>query len=201
MLCFAPPLPIAEALPSGRPQRQSSQRCHAFPLRPATLDDLHVLAHIEQTSRPGGNWSIQQVEEELRRERAVAIVAENENENDNGDGDDKNGAIAGWAVGWLVPPDELQVLEVAVAPACRGRGIGTSLVKGLVQEGGRKHGTSVSIVLLEVRESNQAAIRLYKTVGFQIVGRRKRFYADGEDALLMNLVLPPSSSAAEGAVK
>lgn len=44
-------------------------------------------------------------------------------------------------------------------------------------------------VLLEVRASNEAALRLYDSLGFQRVGLRRRYYADGEDALLMTLLL------------
>ncbi len=44
-------------------------------------------------------------------------------------------------------------------------------------------------VLLEVRASNAAALRLYESLGFQRVGLRRRYYADGEDAVLMTLAL------------
>lgn len=48
---------------------------------------------------------------------------------------------------------------------------------------------NTSVVLLEVRASNHAAIHLYEKEGFEIVGSRPRFYNDGEDAILMNKYL------------
>lgn len=44
-------------------------------------------------------------------------------------------------------------------------------------------------VLLEVRASNKPAQRLYASLGFERVGVRKRYYGDGEDAVLMTLLL------------
>ena len=50
-------------------------------------------------------------------------------------------------------------------------------------------GGAASTAMLEVRASNMAAVALYEQLGFQHVGRRKGYYADGEDALLMNRAL------------
>jgi ribosomal-protein-alanine N-acetyltransferase len=46
-------------------------------------------------------------------------------------------------------------------------------------------------LVLEVRPSNRRAIRLYRYLGYDVVGRRPRYYADGEDALVMTLELSP----------
>lgn len=48
----------------------------------------------------------------------------------------------------------------------------------------------MSTAQLEVRAKNSAAVALYEGLGFTLVGRRKRYYPDSEDALLMNCVLP-----------
>lgn len=53
---------------------------------------------------------------------------------------------------------------------------------------------TVAIAMLEVRVSNGAAIALYDQLGFKQVGRRKKYYPDGEDAILMNKDIPGSSS-------
>ena len=50
-------------------------------------------------------------------------------------------------------------------------------------------------VLLEVRASNLAAQALYARLGFERVGLRKRYYADGEDAVLMTLLLRPRTTS------
>jgi [ribosomal protein S18]-alanine N-acetyltransferase len=92
--------------------------------------------------------------------------------------------LIGVLVVWLVL-DEAHIGTIAVHPHHRREGVGRSLlVKGMVeaaQEG-------AVLVYLEVRRSNEAAIRLYQELGFQTVGERKRYYQDnGEDALLMTL--------------
>ncbi|KAK9841808.1 hypothetical protein WJX81_004521 [Elliptochloris bilobata] len=89
--------------------------------------------------------------------------------------------------------DELQVLELAVLPEFRRRGVGTELVRELVRGSCRAGGT----VLLEVRAGNAAAVALYQQrLGFATVGRRRGYYADGEDALLMAMPLLGSIEAA-----
>lgn len=49
-------------------------------------------------------------------------------------------------------------------------------------------------VLLDVRASNDAALGLYYSLGFERVGLRKRYYSDGEDAVLMTLLLRPRAT-------
>lgn len=79
--------------------------------------------------------------------------------------------------------DGLDILNLAVLPAFRGRGIGRALLTRLLDDAER-HG--LCRVTLEVRVSNRPARRLYERCGFVTVGRRRGYYADtGEDALLM----------------
>jgi ribosomal-protein-alanine N-acetyltransferase len=100
------------------------------------------------------------------------------------------GTPIGFAVAWLVA-DELHVLNVATAPAFRRLGAGRALMRGAL---GFARERAVRLVLLEVRRSNRAAIRLYRSLGFTIMGLRSRYYADdGEDALEMVLVLDPKT--------
>jgi ribosomal-protein-alanine N-acetyltransferase len=83
--------------------------------------------------------------------------------------------------------DEGHILDVAVDPSCRGKGVGRLLVQRVLDDcrvGG------ASFVSLEVRVSNGAAIALYQGMGFTEVGRRKRYYRDGEDALMMEYLYP-----------
>lgn len=79
--------------------------------------------------------------------------------------------------------DEGDIHNVMVASDCRGRGIGTLLMKQLLAEG-RKQG--ISEFTLEVRVSNLSAIRLYEKLGFVSEGIRPRFYEKPvEDAMIM----------------
>ena len=87
---------------------------------------------------------------------------------------------AGRVVGWLEEcrvASELYVLGVGVDPAWRRRGVATALVRACL--------VRASVVHLEVRASNAAARRLYAGLGFDEVGLRARYYADGDDAVLL----------------
>ena len=61
----------------------------------------------------------------------------------------------------------------------QGKGLSKAILEAGLKEFGRKP------VLLFVRESNAVAIHLYEKYGFRVTGRRPRFYASGEDALVM----------------
>lgn len=80
---------------------------------------------------------------------------------------------------------EIQVMNLAVHPEYRRRGVG-ALLLGRALESGKDEGAEN--VWLEVRTSNRAARTLYENFGFREVGRRPRYYRDtGEDAIMMNL--------------
>jgi len=99
------------------------------------------------------------------------------------------GQPLGFLVAWHVV-DELHVLNVATAPEARRRGIGSALVEAALA-----YATSggVRLVLLEVRRSNEPAIRLYEKHAFDVTGVRERYYSDNdEDALEMQRVLSES---------
>ena len=88
---------------------------------------------------------------------------------------------------WHLVVDEVHVLKVAVAPAWRGQGIASRLLERCftlsVEQGAKS-------AHLEVRPSNIAAIELYQKLGFELVGRRPKYYTDSkEDALLMMKIL------------
>ena len=101
---------------------------------------------------------------------------------------DVGGRIAGY-IGCLFAADEGDITNVSVSGACRRRGIGSLLVRALLDEA-RKRG-AVRIVL-EVRQSNAAAIRLYEKYGFEQIGVRRGYYDHPrEDALLMRAVIGP----------
>lgn len=94
---------------------------------------------------------------------------------------EKDGEVAGALVGYLVL-DEYQVATIAVHPAFRRQGIGRALLAHALDDAQRAGAQSA---FLEVRVGNRAAQSLYSQFGFRIVGNRPKFYADGEDALIM----------------
>ncbi len=80
--------------------------------------------------------------------------------------------------------DEVEILNVAVAPEARRSGVARRLLSA-VFERAQKEG--IRRFLLELRESNAPAYSLYESQGFVVVGRRSRYYPGGEDAVLMTL--------------
>jgi ribosomal-protein-alanine N-acetyltransferase len=91
-----------------------------------------------------------------------------------------------------VAADEAEILTLAVAPEARRTGLGRALLDAAC-EAARAAGAVR--LFLEVSATNQAARALYDAAGFQQIGRRRRYYADGSDALTMSLTL--TSGAAE----
>ena len=83
--------------------------------------------------------------------------------------------------------DEIHVNNVAVRPDFRRKGIGEELLQAVLSWGRTKR---ASQAVLEVRAGNSAAQQLYRACGFEVVGRRRRYYRDPlEDALLMTVSL------------
>ncbi|HEY2806669.1 MAG TPA: ribosomal protein S18-alanine N-acetyltransferase [Gemmatimonadales bacterium] len=94
--------------------------------------------------------------------------------------------LVGYALG-TIAADEGEVLNIAVAKASQGKGVGRLLLEALLEE--LRQGDAGS-AYLEVRRSNQAAIGLYRAVGFRPLGVRPAYYASPrEDALTMALEL------------
>ena len=92
-----------------------------------------------------------------------------------------DGILVGYVFYYLVM-DELHVMNVAVDPMHRKKGLGTTLLDKVHQEG-RKY--AIKVAYLEVRETNETAQKLYEKMGYQKQGRRIGYYANKEDALLM----------------
>lgn len=91
--------------------------------------------------------------------------------------DDLGGMILGRVVA-----DEAEVLTLAVHPRARRQGIGRGLLGALLAETGRRGATRV---FLEVAEGNAPARALYAVLGFAPVGRRRGYYAAGDDGLVL----------------
>lgn len=116
-------------------------------------------------------WSRQGFTDTLTMPNVLFLVAREEEE------------LAGYC-GIYMAADEGEITNVAVRPSFRRQGIGVRLVSELMEEAAAE---GVTHFLLEVRESNEAAIRLYEKLGFSACGRRKRFYERPvEDALVMS---------------
>lgn len=94
--------------------------------------------------------------------------------------------LVGYVCLWIVA-QEAHVLNLAVHPQRRQRGIGGRLLRYVID---LSRESGVREITLEVRRSNYRAISLYRNLRFQPMGIRRRYYSDtGEDALIMGLHL------------
>ena len=131
------------------------------------LDQLDACVALDQQAL-GGLWTREQWRTELSDQRRPCL------------GWIQQGRLIGVACGWMVV-DELHITAVAVAPTQRRQGLGRQLLEGLMQHAlqlGAAHAT------LEVSASNQAAVGLYGSCGFQSAGVRRGYYRNGDDALI-----------------
>ncbi|MEX2109472.1 MAG: ribosomal protein S18-alanine N-acetyltransferase [Gemmatimonadaceae bacterium] len=144
-------------------------------LRPAIEGDLTEIARIERTSF-ADPWTEESFRRLLDTEPAIFLVAKNA----------PDAAVAGYVVAFSVGQDG-EILNVAVATDFRGRGLaGQMLDAALIELAAR----GVRTAFLEVRESNEAALGLYRSRNFSEIGRRREYYRRPvEDALVMRRVL------------
>jgi len=146
-------------------------------LRPATVADLPEVAALERTCY-GDPWPASAFASLPTNARVFFAVARN----------DVRGQLAGYVVAWYVL-DEGELANLAVAPDLRGRGIGRALLDAMLRDA-ELRGTAQ--LFLEVRQSNEAARKLYASKNFEEIGRRKRYYRNPtEDALILRHTLRP----------
>ncbi|SFK15438.1 GNAT family N-acetyltransferase [Falsiroseomonas stagni] len=91
-----------------------------------------------------------------------------------------------------VAADEAEILTLAVAPSARRQGTGGTLLAAAMA-GAVARGAGA--MFLEVSDRNTPARALYGAAGFEEVGRRRRYYGDGADALVLRRGLEPGSRA------
>jgi [ribosomal protein S18]-alanine N-acetyltransferase len=87
-----------------------------------------------------------------------------------------------------VAAGEAEILTLAVHPDSRRQGHGAALLAGAMAGAAARGATAM---FLEVAERNAAARALYAAAGFAEVGRRRRYYPDGGDALVLKRSLNP----------
>lgn len=91
--------------------------------------------------------------------------------------------VAGFCAFWLVI-DQAHINNLAVLPELRGQGLGAQLLEAVIAEAAH---LGAILLTLEVRQSNQPALRLYEKAGFYREGVRKNYYTNPiEDALVLS---------------
>jgi ribosomal-protein-alanine N-acetyltransferase len=136
-------------------------------LRRLAYSDLPAVVSIERRSFPAP-WSLAMFVLELSKPSGICLAAVEE------------GELAGYLV--CSRYDRVwHLMNVAVAPERRRRGVARRLISRLIEEG-----AGALPFTLEVRVSNREAIAMYASLGFRSAGVRPRYYQDnGEDALIM----------------
>lgn len=114
-------------------------------------------------------WSLDAISAELDNEFAMYFIAE------------LGEKVVGFGGMWILL-DEADITNIAVSPKFHGRKIGSAILSEMIQYCQEK---DILNMTLEVRVSNKIAKGLYEKFGFINEGIRKKFYDDGEDAVIM----------------
>ena len=144
-----------------------------FHIRNARKTDIARIVEIEKASYPVP-WDETAFLCELSRQAAGAnifLAAE----------DAGTGEVAGYIVGNLII-DYIHILNLAVAGKFRRQGLALSFMQKAEQEAFKR---GLGALTLEVRENNEAAVLLYRKLGYEVKGRRPKYYEYTDDALLM----------------
>ena len=142
-------------------------------IRKMTIADVQAVAQIDQMSF-SLPWPEHAFQYEVSDNRvAHCFVAEADNRR-----------IVAMIVSWIIV-DEMHIATIATHPEFRRQGIGARiLVEALLDA----RATGARLAFLEVRAGNEAAQTMYHKFGFEVTGRRPKYYKDnGEDAILMTL--------------
>ena len=141
-------------------------------IRVAVPGDVHQIQELAAEAPTASRWSADHYESffapQLVQDSLLFVA-------------DHNGTVIGFLAARAVS-GECEIESIVVRRSRQREGTGSELLKQLLS----KVSGRVQRVFLEVRVSNQPAIRLYESAGFSTVGRRKNYYQDpAEDALVM----------------
>lgn len=135
-------------------------------LRLAKRDDIPQIAKIEQVCF-ADVWTEDMLLQSFDSGCVFVVIEE-------------NNQIVGYG-GLYMTGD---ITNIAVLPAFRGKGYGGAIIQYLSNFAKEKN---IDSLFLEVRKSNEVAIKLYEKCGFKLINVRKKYYKDGEDALIYSL--------------
>ncbi|UXR87857.1 ribosomal protein S18-alanine N-acetyltransferase [Staphylococcus felis] len=134
-----------------------------------SVEDVPAVTDIERVSFMGSSWTIDAFYHEiLENNFAHYFIMEYENK------------VIGYCGIWIVV-DQAQITTIAIEPNYRGLGLGQLMLKYVMNFAS----AVATLMSLEVRVENRTAQYVYEKLGFEYGGRRKNYYGDGEDALVM----------------
>ncbi len=138
-------------------------------IRRMSVEDVPAVTDIEHVSFMGSTWTIDAFYHEiLENNFAHYFIMEYENK------------VIGYCGIWIVV-DQAQITTIAIEPNYRGLGLGQLMLKYVMNFAS----AVATLMSLEVRVENRTAQHVYEKLGFEYGGRRKNYYGDGEDALVM----------------
>lgn len=138
-----------------------------------TLEDLPSVLEIERALFIDP-WPEKAFIEDIENPFSKAVVIKNHED-----------IIYGYIIYWRAA-DEIHILNIAVHPQKQRKGYGKMLLEYAIKDGIL---SNFNYIVLEVRMGNIPAQELYKKYGFVIIGIRKKYYKNGEDALVLFLDL------------
>jgi len=140
-------------------------------IEPMTRENLDDIIKVEEKAYGEHHWSKESFFNELNNKLARYFCAF-----------DENGNLTGYCGCWQIL-EEAHITNVAVSPDCRRCHIGEALLTTILKSCYKE---KIKYLTLEVRVSNEPAIKLYEKYGFKSLGIRKGYYQDNnEDALIM----------------
>jgi ribosomal-protein-alanine N-acetyltransferase len=150
---------------------------HDIEIRKMVMEDVSAVTAID-FAEDKDPWTENLFRQELQIPISHTLVASSKS--------DRGSQIAGFITFWMVA-DEVQLHKISVSRQVQRQGIGRRLFQAMTEQAVVR---GLSMATLEVRSTNQAAIKLYEAFGFQVTAVRKGYYGGtGEDALMMSAEL------------
>ena len=149
-------------------------------VRPARVEDTPAVRRLEQQLFGVDAWSAALVSSALTGPGRHAVVVEEQE------------TVIGYAVTATVG-DVVDLERIGVDPGHRRHGVGGRLLAGVLPEAGEARR-----MLCEVSAANTDALRFYADAGFAEIDRRRRYYRDGSDALVLQRHLDTSGGRRHG---
>ena len=145
------------------------------------MADVPVVTALDRAEDPDP-WTENIFWRELQLPMSHTLLAVGRREQ----GDQIDGFINFW-----IAADEVQLHKIVVSRPVQRRGVARRLFQAMTDQALARN---LSRATLEVRRTNEAAVKLYKTFGYQVVAVRKGYYDEtGEDALIMSAELRPAA--------
>jgi [ribosomal protein S18]-alanine N-acetyltransferase len=145
-----------------------------YRIKDIQIDDISRLHEAEKICFPEEAWSEKDFLEIIEYPFSKGFIVE-----------DKTSSLIGYML-VAESDNQAELLNIATLPKYRKLGLGRTLIGTWINDLSKR---GFREVFLEVRASNHSAIKLYESIGFKTIDKRKNYYSDGEDALTMFLAL------------